>query len=173
MVKVPDEHFEILDQDGRPAGLAPRREVHRKGLWHRSANVFLFHPDGRLFLQRRVENKDVWPGAWDLSVAEHLTPGETFAQAARRGLREELAIDGVDVEPWGPALRFKTIDEEKGIHDYEVQQCFRAIYDGGPRPDPEEVAEVRLMEVEKLKKRVREKPERFTPWLRHSIEALF
>lgn len=166
------EYFETIDEEGRPTGLVARPDVHRKGLWHRSINLFLFHPDGRVYLQRRSENKDVWPCAWDLSVGEHLKPGETVEQAARRGLEEELSIRGVEVERWGPEMRFRTIDEEKGIHDYEVQQCFRAVYDGEVRPAADEVAEVRLMTVEELKDRIDKEPERFTPWLRHCVEKL-
>jgi isopentenyldiphosphate isomerase len=82
------ELFETFDDDGRPQGLVPRNEVHRRGLWHRASNVFLFDRDGCRFAaalgaQRRVAN------AWDLSVGEHLQPGETFEQAAHRGLAEE------------------------------------------------------------------------------------
>jgi len=166
------EYFETIDEDGRPAGLVPRSEVHKKGLWHRSVNVFLFHPDGRMYLQKRAADKDVWPDAWDLSVAEHLQPGETFVEAARRGLEEELSIRDIEVEAWGREFRFKTVDDEKGIHDYELQQCFRATFDGKPQPDAAEVSEVRLMEVEELKRLVEEEPDRFTPWLRYCIEKL-
>lgn len=166
------EYFETLDEDGKPAGLVPRPEVHRRGLWHRSVNVFLFHPDGSLFLQKRVDDKDVWPGAWDLSVAEHLQPGENYAQAARRGLEEELSIRELELKPWGPEFRFKTVDADQNIHDHELQQCFRAVYDGELKPDPGEVSEVRLMEVDELKRLIAEQPERFTPWLRHCIETL-
>jgi len=166
------EYFETLDEHGEPAGLVPRPEVHRRGLWHRSVNVFLFHPDGRMYLQKRAADKDVWPGAWDLSVAEHLKPGETVVQAAYRGLAEELAIRDVELERWGPEIPFKTIDEQKGIHDYELQQCFRAVYDGALRPDPAEVSEVRLLEVAELGTLADRDPERFTPWLRHCLRRL-
>lgn len=166
------EYFETLDDDGRPAGLVPRPEVHEKGLWHRSVNVFLFHPDGRLYLQKRSTGKDVWPGAWDLSVGEHLKPGETPEEAAHRGLAEELSIHGIDLEPWGPEIRFKTVDEEKGIHDYEVQQCFRGVYDGELRPDPDEVSEVRLMQIAKLKDSIAADSQQFTPWLRYCVSKL-
>lgn len=166
------EYFQTYDEDGRPTGQVPRAEVHAKGLWHRSVNVFVFHPDGRLYLQKRSADKDVWPGAWDLSVGEHLKPGETVEQAARRGLDEELSIRGIEVEPWGPEIRFKTVDAAKGVHDHEIQQCFRAVYDGEPRPDPEEVSEVRLMAIDELKDRVAREPERFTPWLRNCLAKL-
>lgn len=66
------ELFETVDETGRARGLVARDIVHRDGLWHRSSNVFLFHPDGRLYLQRRAQDKDVCPDLWDLSVGEHL-----------------------------------------------------------------------------------------------------
>jgi isopentenyl-diphosphate delta-isomerase len=80
-----DEFFDTFDAGGNPTGIAPRLRVHREGLWHCAANVFLFRSDGRLIVQQRNQGKDVCPGAWDLSVAEHLKPGETYEQGARRG----------------------------------------------------------------------------------------
>lgn len=82
------EQFDIFDETGAPLGVAPRARAHREGLWHRAANVFLFYSNGHLLIQRRQWDKDVWPGAWDLSVAEHLKPGETFKEAALRGFAE-------------------------------------------------------------------------------------
>lgn len=166
------EYFDTYNENGEPADLVPRAEVHARGLWHRSVNVFVFHPDGRLYLQKRSADKDVWPGAWDLSVGEHLKPGETVEQAALRGLDEELSIRGIEVEPWGEEMRFKTVDEDRGIHDYEMQQCFHAVYAGALEPDPTEVSEVCLMSVDDLTRCIDREPERFTPWLRHCLSKL-
>src|SRR5690348_11391125 len=116
-----EETFEILDEAGRPIGIAPRSEVHARGLWHRAAHVFLFRSDGRLVLQRRQSTKDVCPDALDLSVAEHLKAGESYAEGAARGLREELGIRNVDLEELGEPLRFKL--DQPPIKDYEFQQC--------------------------------------------------
>ena len=62
-----EEQFEILDERGRPVGLAPRSRAHREGLWHRAVHVFVFRSDGRLLIQRRQYDKDICPGVWDLS----------------------------------------------------------------------------------------------------------
>lgn len=102
-----DETFETFDAEGRPAALVLRSRVHREGLWHRAASVFLFRRDGRLIVQRRSAHKDVCPGAWDLSAAEHLQPGETFEQGAARGLREELGVENVQLEAIGDVLRVR------------------------------------------------------------------
>ncbi len=72
------ELFETFNDNDEPTGLVSRGRVHRLGLWHKASNVFLFRPDGQLITQRRHDSKDVWPGAWDLSVAEHLKPREDF-----------------------------------------------------------------------------------------------
>lgn len=167
------EYFETFDDDGRPSGTVARPEVHRRGLWHYSVNVFLFHGDGRLWLQRRAASKDVWPNAWDLSVGEHVQPGERLEQAALRGLDEELSVRGVALTPWGPLLRHATIDPARDIHDREFQQCFRGVYDGEPEPDPGEVAGLWLADPVELHPLMRDRPQRFTPWFRHCAAVLW
>jgi len=169
---MPDESFEIFDDRGGAAGVAPRSRVHRQGLWHRAASVFLFRSDGRLILQRRQWAKDVCPGAWDLSVAEHLKPGETYEQGARRGLREELGVDEVTLEPVGEVTWARLDIAERGIKDYELQQAFRGTFDGELRPDSSEVCEVDAMSPEDLALAFKERPHDFTPWFRESAIRL-
>ena len=47
---------------------------------------------------KQLCSKKIGPGLWDISVAEHLNPGETFDSAALRGLQEELGIHARAVE---------------------------------------------------------------------------
>jgi isopentenyl-diphosphate delta-isomerase len=165
------ELFETYSDDGTPTGLVLRSEVHRRGLWHRAANVLLFHPDGRFYLQRRAATKDVWPNAWDLSVGEHLKPGESFEQAAYRGLAEELAVTNASLEPLGDVVRACFDAPEFGIHDHELQQSFRGEYAGHVQPNPNEVSEVRLVELETLARGIATDPDDYTPWLRARLSA--
>ena len=79
-----EELFEIFTVEGELNGLAARDIVHEHGLWHSASNVFLFRQDGQLIIQRRHESKDVCPGLWDLSVAEHLQPRESFLAGGQR-----------------------------------------------------------------------------------------
>ena len=167
-----EETFEVLDGSGRAIGVAPRSEVHAKGLWHRAAHVFLFRSDGRLVLQRRAHTKDVCPGAWDLSVAEHLKPGETYVQGAARGLHEELGIENVFLETFGEPLKFKLELPEKAVKDYEFQQCFRGEFDGQLVPDSTEVAAVRPVHLLDLRTEIEKGPDRFTPWFLNCASKL-
>ncbi len=159
-----EEQFEIFTADGARIGLAPRSRVHAEGLWHRSAQVFLFDSAGQLYLQRRVDDKDVCPGLWDQSAAEHLIPGETYPAGALRGLKEELGISGVTLTPLGEPYAGRLDQPELGIHDYELQQAFRGTWDGPLAPDPAEVSDMRTISLSALARWVREAPEDFTPW---------
>jgi len=165
------ELFETYSGDGTPTGLVARGVVHRLGLWHRASNVLLFHPDGRLYLQRRAATKDIWPDAWDISVGEHLQPGETYTQAAHRGLAEELAVSGTILTPLGDVTRACVDIPELDIHDHELQQSFRGEYAGAVQPDPNEVAEVQLLELGAIARGVAAHPDRYTPWLRSRLAA--
>ena len=147
-------------------GLVARNMVHMHGLWHKAVNVFLFRTDGRLITQLRHESKDVWPGAWDLSVAEHLKPGEDYMACAIRGVSEELGIEGVSLEPVGGVIRAKLEVAEQGIKDFEFQMCFRGVSDADIVLESSEVAETRLFELGELKAAMQMSPYNFTPWFR-------
>jgi isopentenyl-diphosphate delta-isomerase type 1 len=161
-----EELFETYSEEGEPTGLVARDVVHRLGLWHRASNVFLFRTDGQLVVQRRHETKDVWAGAWDLSVAEHLEPGESFVAGAIRGLREELGITGVNLEPVSDIIRTKLEVAEQGVKDYEFQVSFRGVSDAALRPNISEVAEIRLYQLDELRAEMLNSPAKFTPWFR-------
>ena len=92
-----EEHFDTFDDDGQPTGLKPRSEVHRLGLWHRSAQVFLYTPAGELVVHRRAVDKDLYAGLWDHSVGEHLHPGESYLAGALRGVQEEFGLHGLQL----------------------------------------------------------------------------
>lgn len=167
-----EEQFEIFDDHDKRIGLCARSEVHRRGYWHRSANVFLFRSDGRLIIQRRHQDKDVWPNAWDLSAAEHLKPGESFHAGAVRGVWEELGIKNIDLTHWGNACRFRLDVPETHIKDFEIQMSFHGVSDAEINQQGEEVAEIKIAELSWLKQTMLEDPDSFTPWFHERAQAL-
>ncbi len=166
------EYFETFDDQGRPTGLAAREEVHARGLWHRSAHVFLFNGRGELYVQRRAAAKDLFPNRWDFSVGEHLVPGESFLQGARRGLDEELGVRDVPLEPLQGVHRFTCRIVALGLLDRELQQSFRGRYDGPVSPDPIEVAEVETVALSDLAGWIRRARDDFTPWFLEELQRL-
>ena len=166
------ELFEIFDSDGSPVGTAPREDAHRNGYWHKASNVFVFSPGGLLLIQQRQSTKDICPGAWDVSAAEHLRPGESFEQGALRGLDEELGIRGVTIAPIGTVVRYRLELQSAGVKDYEFQQSFRVQYDGPVTPDPVEVMATRTISLPALLEAMSGSPAAFTPWFRERVAAL-
>ncbi len=92
-----DELFDVVDEKDEVQGQETREVVHRDGLIHRAAHVFVFNKRKELFLQKRSRLKDVHPGVWDSSAAGHLNAGEGYEATAVRELKEELGIE-VDVD---------------------------------------------------------------------------
>jgi isopentenyl-diphosphate delta-isomerase len=136
--------------------------VHANGLKHKGVYVFLFDGEGRIFIQQRAAGKDTMPGRWDLSVAEHLKPKESYKEAALRGAMEELGVGAKNLEKiaefW---FHFKY---ENGKVDNELNQLFSAGFEGKIRIDKKELAEGRFVSKEWLLKEMKKKPESFTPW---------
>jgi isopentenyldiphosphate isomerase len=125
------EHVDILNAEGARTGEAkPKPEVHRDGDWHRAAHLWIVTPDRRVLLQRRSLVKENWPGLWDVSVAGHLSAGESAEEAAVREAQEEI---GLAVDP--RALRLLGT----------LRQC--AVLNGGAYID-NEVHEVFLLRQE-------------------------
>lgn len=87
-----EEIFDVVDENDQVVGQASRKEVHEKGLTHRSVHILVFNDQGELFLQKRSMKKDENPGYWDTSAAGHVNAGEDYEPCAHRELEEELGI---------------------------------------------------------------------------------
>ena len=151
--------------------LAPveKLSVHRQGLRHRAVSVFVLDRSGdvpRLLIQKRAAGKYHTPGLWANTCCTHPAWGEAPLDCARRRLREELGIIGLD-----PVFRDRVeyrADVGGGMIEHEVVDIFTA--DAGAdlavKPEPVEVAEVRWIALPTLQAEISAQPERFTPWLR-------
>lgn len=88
-----EELLDYCDERGMRLGTATRREVHARGLWHRTLHLWLATPDegGSLLYQLRSATAASWPGRLDATVAGHLLAGEGHREALRE-TREEIGI---------------------------------------------------------------------------------
>jgi len=153
-----NEIYDVVDGDNRVTGQATRREIHDKGLLHRSVHTLVFDEEGRLFLQKRSAQKDENPGLWDTSSAGHLDSGEGYPEAARRELKEELDID----ERPKPVVKLAACWETAWEH-VEVFACTTVQ---PIRIDPGEIAEGRYFTLDEIARAIAETPDRFPPTFR-------
>lgn len=96
------EFLDIVDENGEPTGETVERKIaHRDGTRHRTSHVWLARKrNGKIeiLLQKRAQNKDSYPGCYDISSAGHIPAGDGFKQSAIRELREELGITAEENE---------------------------------------------------------------------------
>ncbi len=88
-----EEWFDVVDEQDRVIGRAPRGEVHRLKLRHRAVHILVYNRRGELFLQQRALWKDDFPGVWDSSSAGHVTAGDGMDETALREVAEELGVE--------------------------------------------------------------------------------
>ena len=85
------EYIDVLDENGVKTGeILSRREIHKRGLWHRAIVVAVINEKNEILLQQRSMNKDKNPGLWDISVAGHVSAGQDAISAAVREIYEEI-----------------------------------------------------------------------------------
>lgn len=118
-----EELFPIVDEAGNAIGCATRGECHGGAmLLHPVVHLHVFDKEGRLFLQRRPDWKDIQPGKWDTAVGGHVDLGESIGDALRREAREELGL--TDFEPQYVKSYVFESDRER-----ELVNTFRATVD--------------------------------------------
>ena len=129
------EMMDIYDEACRPTGRTFARGTKlAAGDYFLVVHVCVFHPDGRLLIQRRQTCKKSWPGLWDVSVGGGVLAGETSRQAAMREAREELGL-ALNLSRARPAM---TVNFEGGFDDFYTVE--RALDPAALLLQPEEVA---------------------------------
>ncbi|MBP3321047.1 MAG: NUDIX domain-containing protein [Clostridia bacterium] len=108
----PSELFDLLDENGEKNGQFKERSlVHLHGDRHATVHIWIYRQIGdkiELLLQKRADSKDAYPGMLDISCAGHLSRGESYEDAAKRELEEELGLGDhfINLRPIGFFDRF-------------------------------------------------------------------
>lgn len=163
--------IQVVDKDDVPIGVATKEEAWKRGLAHRIVRIMLEDASGRLLLQKRSAQKDIYPGCWDHSAAGHVDAGEDYETAAYRELEEELGISNLFLEELGSYHS----DYAQFGHRYDhFSRCYRSRYDGiVPRLEAGKVEEVRWFTVEEVWRLLREHPDRVTEGLPQVMERYY
>ena len=140
-----EEVFPIVDEEGNVFGKASRKECHDGSkLLHPVVHLHVFDKDGRLYLQRRPDWKDIQPGKWDTAVGGHVDYGEDVETALRREAAEELGL--TDFQP--TALRryvFESSRERELVNSFSTEINYLPMpsdeLDGGRFWSREEILE--------------------------------
>lgn len=129
-----DELVPLYDDSGRPSGeVVTRREMRARNLRHAATAVVVRNAAGEVYVHRRTDTKDVFPGRYDFAAGGVLQVGEDPYDAAVREAEEELGVAGVALTSLGEA---DYADDHTSYHAF----CFTCVHDGPITWQPEEVA---------------------------------
>jgi isopentenyldiphosphate isomerase len=164
---VPDELVDLYspdDDNGRVVGTVPRWRMRAENLPHAATAVLLVDEAGRVYVHRRTDDKDVFPGMWDCWAGGVVTAGEDPERGAMRELAEEL---GVRVPRLEPLFRQWYRDERT----WYLACCYRARWRGDQIVhQPEEVAEGSWLTLAELRALLDDPTRPFVPDGRVGIE---
>ena len=144
-----EEWFDIVDEEGRVKGRAPRSVCHsgHPGFLHPVVHLHVIDSKNRVFLQKRAMAKEILPGKWDTAVGGHLSSGETVDKGLQREAAEELGLSD-----------FKALLVARYVwkSDIETELVFMFIcrYDKPIRINKEEIDEGKFFKIKKIKEMV-------------------
>lgn len=87
------ELIDVLDEKRNSTGeVLSRKEIHKKGFWHRTVHIWVVNSKGQILLQKRSPLKKTSPNMWTTSASGHLSAGDTSIVGAIRETKEEIRI---------------------------------------------------------------------------------
>ena len=154
------ENLILTDLFDNETGSASKEEAHRIGLLHRAFSVFITSGD-KMLIQKRSRNKYHSGGLWANACCSHPRVGEELNQAVQRRLKEELGIS-CEAKELFDFVYFSQYGEE--LFEYEYDHVFLAEYSGSFDFDPEEIEELKWVDMNELKRKMLEEPRGFSSW---------
>jgi isopentenyldiphosphate isomerase len=159
--------YDRSDPGGRVIGSAPRSVMRAGNLPHAATSVAVRDEQGRIYLHRRTDTKDVFPGYHDIWAGGVVAAGEDPLTAAHRELAEELGLTRARLRPLFVAW-YADDDTTYLAHVYDT------VYDeevNGPiRHQPEEVADGWWVTLAELRERLADPDWPFVPDGRFCLE---
>ena len=155
------EEVILVDLDDRELGRCEKLKAHEQSLLHRAFSVFLFRGNAVL-LQKRARIKYHCGGLWTNTCCSHPHMGESVLEAARRRLREELGINCPELQEVSSFVYRYPFSN--GLTEYEFDHILVGEYDGTWSQNPDEVDDVRWVDLDELKSDLIQNAEQYTPW---------
>jgi isopentenyl-diphosphate Delta-isomerase len=138
-----EEYLDIVDENDTVIGRDTRKNVHDNYAIHRGVHVFVVTPSRHIVVQKRSMLKDYYPGFYDISVGAQVASGESYLEAGRRELAEELGCGHLDLVYVGKYDAFSSRQREK-------RHVFRHVCGGPFQLQPTEVDEIQYLSMTAL-----------------------
>tara|TARA_R110000868_G_scaffold353876_2_gene615074 strand:- start:26487 stop:27071 length:585 start_codon:yes stop_codon:yes gene_type:complete len=171
----------LVDSNDTPIGEMEKLEAHEKGLLHRAFSVLFIRKNinnnYEVLLQQRALGKYHCGGLWSNTCCSHPRIDESILQATKRRIPEELGLDSKILEQ----INFQSIgtfiykaDLDHNLIEHEFDHVILGFMPENPNfndndilnnINPNEIAEVKWVELKSSIKDVEQDPSHYTPWL--------
>ncbi len=158
------------DQTGNDLGTIEKIAAHTgNGTLHKAFSVFIFRKNRtEMLIQQRSEQKMLFGGYWANTCCSHPRSGEDMVEAAEKRLKEvcgftcPLSITGT--------FTYKAADPRGTGIEHEFDTVLIGEVDEVTiNPDPEEIAELRWMDLNELKADLLQNPDLYAPWFAQAL----
>jgi isopentenyldiphosphate isomerase len=142
-VKTGSELVDWVDERDEVIEVVTRARMRSEHLRHRAVFIAVRSSQGELLVHRRSDDKDLWPGRWDIAVGGVVGSGEGYDEAALRELAEEVGLQSVDLVPVATGVY---TDDDVNL----VARIYTVIHDGPYAFDDGEVVEASLIDLSEV-----------------------
>lgn len=165
-----EEQVVLVNENDEKIGLMPKQEAHVKGVLHRAFSVFIFNDKNELMLQQRALHKYHTPGLWANTCCSHQRDGESSLEAGKRRLMEEMGFT-TDLEERTTFIYKAPFDN--GLTEHELDHILVGSYEEDPEINPDEVASWKWMDLELVRKDIKDNPDIYTPWFKIIFDKFY
>jgi isopentenyl-diphosphate delta-isomerase len=163
------EYVILVDEQDNQVGLMEKMEAHEKGLLHRAFSVFIFNSKGEFLLQRRAISKYHSGGLWTNSCCSHPRDGESFLEAGKRRLQEEMGFV-CELEKQFDFIYKSILDNE--LTEHELDHVMFGTYEGEINFNKDEVMDYKYVDLESLVSDMNTNPQNYTEWFKICFEEV-
>lgn len=163
----------LVNDQGEPMGSAELIDAHTgQGQLHLAFSVYVFRNKHReILIQQRSRKKMLWPLIWANTCCSHPFENETPVVAGQRRLKEELGVDCPLSEH--SSFVYRAEDPGRGVeHEFVKILIGNAPDSLAVRPNPDEVAAYKWIDVDELRGDMQANPQTYAPWFHVGLEQI-
>jgi isopentenyl-diphosphate delta-isomerase len=149
-----------------------KKSHHGKGIWHKSFIVFIFNKKKQLLISKRSLKENLWSKTWDVSCWGHISRGDIKRNkilkkaiffSSSSCLKEKLGI----------------VCELEHIANFKIEENFKnkgiekehiSFLIGKYNKEIKIKKRYKWIEVNELSQKIKENPEKFSPWLKIGLK---
>ena len=157
------EYILTVDENDNVIGKEEKVKCHLgDGILHRAFTLMVFNDKNELLITKRSQEKMLWPGFWDGSISSHVHEGETYEDAGKRRLPQELGVESDDVK-FLFKIRYQTPYKDVGSEN-EIDAALIVKGINEVFPNEREISEYKYVDLKELEEDMKKNPEKYAPW---------